>query len=76
MTKLNIKNHLDILAGCITFEYNGYVCGIDPLAHDNFNMWYGIKKHTARSIDEVMKTKFFDGRALENIIGDITELDY
>lgn len=76
MTSFNIKKYLDHLIGCITFEYNGYSCGIDPLAHNNFNMWCGSKEYKARSIDEVMKTKFFDGKALKNIINDITELEY
>ncbi len=76
MMELDIKNYLNNLIGCVTFEYNGYICGIDPLAHDNFNMWCGTKKHTAQSVDEVMKTEFFEGKALENIIDDIMELDY
>jgi len=76
MTKLDIKNYLINLIGCVTFEYNGYTCGIDPLAHDNFNMWCGEKEYNVRSIDEVMGTKFFDGETLENIIDDIMELDY
>ena len=31
---------------------------------------------TAHSIDEVMTTKFFDGKSLENILDDITDLEY
>ena len=76
MTGINIRRYLDNLTGCITFKYKGYPCGIDPLAHDNFNMWYGLKEAKAVSIDEVMNKKFFDGKSLENIIGDITEVEY
>ncbi len=76
MTSSMIKKHLDDLIGCITFEYNGYSCGIDPLAHDDFDMWYGNDEYKAHSIDEVMKIKLFDGKSLEDIEDDITDLDY
>ena len=31
---------------------------------------------TAHSIEEVMETKFFDGKSLEDIWDDITDLEY
>lgn len=76
MTSSMIKQHLDGLIGCITFEYNGYSCGIDPLARDDFDMWYGNDEYKAYSIDEVMRVKLFDGKSLEDIVDDITDLDY
>lgn len=76
MTSLMIKNHLDGLIGCITFKYNGYSCGIDPLAHDDFDVWCGEDEYTAHSIDEVMKANLFNGKSLEDIVGDMTDLEY
>ena len=76
MTNLNIERHLKDLIGCVTFEYNGYSCGVDPLAHNDFDMWYGNNEIKTQSIDEVMKIKFFDGKALEDIVDDITDIDY
>lgn len=76
MTEFDIKEYLGNLTSHVMFEYNGYSCGVDPLAHDNFDMWYGDESMTAHSIDEVMTTKFFDGKSLEDILDDITELEY
>lgn len=76
MTEFDIKAYLGNLTSHVMFEYNGYSCGVDPLAHDNFDMWYGDESMTAHSIDEVMTTKFFDGKSLDDILDDITELEY
>ncbi len=76
MTSSMIKKRLDGLIGCVTFEYKGHPCGVDPLAHDDFNMWYGNLAFKARSIDEVMTTKLFDGKSLTDIANDITDLEY
>ena len=76
MTISMIKKHLKDLVGCITFEYNGYSCGVDPLAHDDFDLWYGKEEYKAHSIDEVMKTKFFNGEALEDIVDDLIDMEY
>lgn len=76
MTSRDIKKHLEELVGCVTFEYAGYSCGVDPLAHDNFDMWYGTKEIKANSIDEVMETKFFDGKSLAEIGNDIYHLEW
>lgn len=76
MTNFNIKEFLENLTGHIMFEYNGYLCGVDPLFADNYTMWYGAKCITATSIDEVMNRKFFDGKSLSEIEADIVELEY
>ena len=76
MTEFNMKEYLGNLTSHVMFEYNGYSCGVDPLARDKFDMWYGDESMTAHSIDEVMTTKFFDGKSLENILDDITDLEY
>lgn len=71
-----IREHLEKLIGCVTFEYYGYSCGIDPLECDKFEMWYGNKEMTASSIEEVMSVKFFDGNSLEEIVDDIIYLEW
>lgn len=76
MTVLEIREYLDNLISHITFEYNGQSCGVDPLAHDDFDMWYGDKRIKAHSIYEVMNTKLFDGKALRDIVDDIVYLEY
>ena len=46
------------------------------VAHNHFDMWYGEKIMTAHSVDEVMTAEFFDAKSLEDILDDITELEY
>lgn len=50
--------------------------GVNSLSLNEFDMWYGDKSMTAHSIEEVMDTKFFDGKSLEDILNDITDLEY
>lgn len=71
-----IKEHLSNLVGCVTFTYKDCSCGIDPLARDNFDVWFGDSKSKAQSIDEVMTTKYFGGKALEDILDDVADLEY
>ena len=76
MSIKQLREHLSSLTGHVTFEYNGYSCGIDPLSSDTFDMWYGKNDITVHSIDEVMGNKFFDGKPLNDILENITNLDY
>ena len=54
MTIAEVKDYLANLTSHVTFCYNGYDCGIDPLATDEFSMWYGNDELTVDSIDKVM----------------------
>lgn len=76
MTIAEVKNYLAGLTSHIMFEYNGKSCGVDPLSLNKFDMWYGSEGTSVSSINEVMTTKFFDGKSLEEIWDDITELEY
>lgn len=76
MTITEVKDYLANLTGHVTFCYNGYDCGIDPLATDEFSMWYDTDEITVNSIDKVMNINFFDGKSLKDIWGDITELEF
>lgn len=76
MTIAEVKDYLANLTSHITFYYNGYDCGIDPLATDEFSMWYGTDELTVDSIDKVMNINFFNGKSLKDIWDDITELEF
>lgn len=76
MRDFNIKEYLGNLTSHVTFEYNGYSCGVDPIAIDWFDMWYGDENITVDSIEAVMTTKLFNGKALEDILDDVTDLEY
>ena len=71
----DVKKHIGSLCSHITFEWNNKECGIDPLALDEFDMWYGEKTMTAKSIEEVMTADFFDGYSLENILDDAINIE-
>ena len=74
MTALEIKDYVGSLVSHITFTYNNKDCGVDPFKKDCFDMWCGEDTMTAKSIDEVMETPFFDGKSLNEIASKI-ELD-
>ena len=68
-----IKNDVNETQCCHIFEYKGKSCGIDPWwdGKENYNVWYGEKDFVAKNWKEVVTTKFFDGKSLEEITGDI-----
>lgn len=69
-----IKHYITDLIGHVTFEYNGYNCGIDPFSHDSYDIWYGEESANVDSIDKVMNLKFFNGKSLSDIWDDVTEV--
>lgn len=74
MTAEKIKNRVGEICSHFTFDYNGKCCGVDPLSRNNFDMWCGDENFNAKSLDEVMNTKLFDGECL-NDIADKIEID-
>lgn len=76
MTYLEIKEYIGNLISHVTFMYAGHSCGIDPLSTDEFDMWCGGNSIKVHSVDEVMTTKFFNGKALEDIMDELTDLEY
>lgn len=76
MTATEIKEYLDQMTSHITFTYNNENCGVDPISRDKrYDMWYGDRVYTAKTVDEVMNIKFFNGMSL-NEIADKIDLDY
>lgn len=71
MTATKIKKRIDEMAGAFLFVYNGRNCGVDPISHTHFEMWYGEDDIVAQSIDEVMTATLFGGKSLNEIISDI-----
>lgn len=72
----DFEKRIESLAGVIEFEYNGTPCGIDPINHSEYDMWYGNTSIVAKSIDDVMSQKIFSGKALKDIFDKITNIDY
>lgn len=75
MRVTEIRNHIESLCSHLTFEYNGKNCGVDPLSHNQIDMWCGDDAMTATSIDEVMESPFFNGQSLRNIANKIENIE-
>lgn len=76
MTADKIKNRLSEMCTHMTFSFAGKDCGVDPLSHSHFDMWFGDDTLSANSIDEVMSAPLFDGKALEDIATSIDIIDW
>ncbi len=70
-----IRDYITSLCSHLTFDFEGKSCGVDPLAPDQFDMWCGDDFMEAHSIDEVMKAPFFEGKALENIVNQLENVE-
>lgn len=76
MSIKEVKEYLTTVFSHITFNYNGFECGIDPFNKTKFEMWYGKDFITVNSIDTVVTTKLFDGKTLEEIWGHVTDVEF
>lgn len=75
MTVKGLRDRIESLCTHVLFDYDGKECGIDPLDAGHFDMWYGDKFMEAHSIDEVMQTPFFNGKALEDIVDQLENVE-
>lgn len=75
MTAAKLRKQVESLVSHVLFDYNGKSCGIDPIDRQQIDVWYGDIAFTAKSIDEVMDSPFFDGKSLSQICKDITNID-
>lgn len=75
MTAIELRDRIKSLCTHVLFDYNGKECGVDPFNAKHFDMWYGDTFMEAHSIDEVMKTPFFGGNALENIVDQLENVE-
>lgn len=67
MSADEFKDYVGSLISYVGFDFQGKDCGVDPLSLNDFEMKCGDDFMTARSIDEVMTTCFFDGHSLNEI---------
>lgn len=72
MNASQLKKEIQSLIKAIVFVYNGKDCGVDPFSANNIDVWYGDKAETMTSIDDVMNSKFFDGKSLAEISSSVS----
>lgn len=75
MTAIELRDRIKSLCTHVLFDYNGKECGVDPFNAKHFDMWYGDTFMEAHGIDEVMKTPFFGGKALEDIVDQLENVE-
>ena len=75
MTAIELRDRIKSLCTHVLFDYNGKECGVDPFNAKHSDMWYGDTFMEAHSIDEVMKTPFFGGKALEDIVDQLENVE-
>ena len=75
MTREEMRAEIESLLGFIGFEYNGKWCGVDPFSAQEIEMFCGDKEYTARSVEDAMTVRLFDGRSLDEIAEELTNID-
>lgn len=70
-----IKLCLDEMRTHVLFDYKNISCGIDPLSKNKYDLWYGDKSYTAKSVDEALDMKIFDGNSINQISDKIENLE-
>lgn len=71
----DLKDRIESLANVVLFDYKSKPCGIDPMNHSHYDMWYGDELIIAKSIEEVMTVKLFDNQSLTDIYDNIENLE-
>ncbi len=75
MSLTEIKNAIDSLVSFFGFVYNEKNCGVDPISHTQYEMWYGEETYTAKSIDDVLSVPLFEGKSINEIYNGIKITD-
>lgn len=71
VTAQQIADRISEICTLFGFRYHGKDYGVDPFSYDRFALYAPDDNLTVHSIDEVMNTPFFDGKCLNDIVGDI-----
>ena len=75
MTVKDLRDRINSIWTHVLFDYNEKECGVDPFNEKHFDMWYGDDFMEAHGIEEVMQTPFFDGKALEDIVDQLENVE-
>lgn len=71
-----IRDYVASCASMLYFQYHGKEGHVDPYSSTEFLLWFDGKETTVHSVDEVMNTPFWDGKALADIAGDVTDIGW
>lgn len=80
MTADSLRKELAKGWAMLIFQYHGKEGHVDPYGTQDGNfsclLWYGGDEKLVNSMDEVMNTPIFDGHALAEIAGSISDVDW
>ena len=71
MTKKELYDYIDSLAGDIDFEYQGVHGAVCPFSSTEIAVSYGDEAETYDSIESALDSKMFKGKCLNDISEDI-----
>jgi hypothetical protein len=71
-----IVNRLKNLENHFLFEFNGELCGVDPISRNEYPFWYGAKDATASSVEDVLTFPFWDGKTLSEIYSQLDIIEW
>lgn len=78
MTIEKLKENIVGCANEMSFEYNGKRCGLDQKVRDSvptYEIWCGETLKTHIDFDELIRDKFFDGKAIVDLLN-VVEFDF
>ena len=67
MNRDDLKNMIDSLTQDVEFDYSGMHGSICPFSRGEIYVQFGRKTRQFKSVDAVMDTPFFGGKALNEI---------
>lgn len=73
---IDIRDRLAGLENHFLFSYRGRDCGVDPIAKNKYNIWFGNKHSHVDTIDAVFEVPFWGGKKITDIFEDISIIEY
>lgn len=67
MTRKELYEYINSLAGDIDFEYGGLHGAVCPFSPEDISISFGHEERTHTSVDDAMNDKLFNGKSLNEI---------
>lgn len=74
MTKAKLKQIIEGCCNDVLFTYNGKNAGITSEVKNyvpTFQAWYGSNTKSYTSVDDAMADKFYCGRSIDELLGEV-----
>ena len=71
-----IRDYVASCASMLYFQYHGKEGQVDPYSPTEFLPWSETREMRATIFNETMNQPFWDGKALADIAGDVTDISW